>query len=91
MGEGVSTAEVVLAKSGKTLTWQTEDGSILELAENNGVNPPYSCRAGICGTCMCRINEGEVSYQEEPTAAVDEDSVLICIAQPKTKRIVLDI
>lgn len=89
--ESVTTAEIVFSKSGKTLTWTQEDGNILEFAENNGINPPYSCRAGICGTCTCQITEGEVSYQEEPTAAVDEDSVLICISQPKTQRIVLDI
>jgi uncharacterized protein len=90
-GESVTTAEIVFAKSAKTLTWKQGDGSILEFAENNGINPPYSCRAGICGTCMCQISEGEVIYQEEPTAAVDEDSVLICISQPRTQRIVIDI
>jgi uncharacterized protein len=90
-GESVVTAEIIFKKSGKTLTWKQEDGSILEFAENNDINPPYSCRAGICGTCMCRISEGEVIYQEEPTAAVDEDSVLICISQPRTQRIVIDI
>ncbi len=90
-GESVATAEIVFAKSGKTLTWKQGDGSILDFAENNGIEPPYSCRAGICGTCMCQINEGEVSYQEEPTAAVDEDSVLICISQPRTAKVVLEL
>jgi len=90
-GEGVTTAEITFAKSGKTLTWNQEDGSILDFAENNGIEPPYSCRAGICGTCICQIREGEVSYQEEPSAPVDDDSVLICISQPRTAKIVLDI
>jgi ferredoxin-NADP reductase len=87
----VEKAEIVFAKSGKTLTWQESDGSILEFAEANDINPPYSCRVGVCGTCMCKIREGEVDYQEPPTATTDEGSVLICISQPKTTNVVLDL
>jgi hypothetical protein len=90
-GEDVREAEIVFTKSGKTLTWQEDDGTILEFAEANGINPPYSCRAGICGTCMCKIDAGEVTYQEPPTAATDENSVLICISKPRTSRVVLDV
>ncbi len=91
-GEGakeVGESEIVLA-SGKTLTWQG-DGTILEFLENNGLNPPYSCRQGICGTCMCKISEGNVAYQSPPTAEIDQGSVLICISKPASPRVVLDI
>jgi len=84
-------AEIVFAKSGKTLTWQPSDGTILEFAEANDINPPFSCRVGVCGTCMCKISEGAVAYQEEPTATTDQGSVLICISQPGTAKLVLDI
>ena len=87
----IEEAEIVFADSGKTLTWRDSDGSILEFAEANDINPPYSCRAGICGTCACKIREGEVDYQESPTAAIDEGSVLICISKPGTSRVVLDL
>jgi uncharacterized protein len=83
--------EIVFAKSGRTLPWQPEHGSILEFAQAKGLNPDFSCRAGICGTCMCKILEGEVEYQEEPTAEIAEGSVLICISKPKTTRVVLEI
>ncbi|MEC4814997.1 MAG: 2Fe-2S iron-sulfur cluster-binding protein [Scytonema sp. PMC 1069.18] len=90
-GEDVTQAEVVFAKSGKTLTWLEGDGSILEFAEANGINPPYSCRIGVCGTCTCNIVSGEVAYQEPPTAATDEGTVLICISKPGASRVVLDL
>ncbi len=90
-GEGVKEAEIVFAKSGKTLTWRESDGTILEFALSNDINPPFSCRVGICGTCMCEIREGEVAYQEPPSATIDEGSVLICISQPRTSRVVLDV
>jgi uncharacterized protein len=91
VGKGVKAAEIVFAKSGKTVNWQEGDGSILEFAEANDINPPFSCRVGVCGTCMCKINGGNVDYQEEPTAEIDEGSVLICISQPGSSRVVLDI
>jgi uncharacterized protein len=83
--------EIVFSKSGKTHTWNPSDGTILEFAEANGLSPDYSCRAGVCGTCMCRILEGEVEYEESPSASVDAGSVLICISKPKTARVVLDL
>jgi len=88
---GEEFAEIVFAKSGKTLTWQPSDGTILEFAEANDINPPFSCRIGVCGTCMCKIREGEVAYQEEPSATTDAGSVLICISQPGSSKLVLDI
>ncbi len=88
---GIETAEIVFAESGKTLTWNQGDGTILEFAEANGINPAFSCRVGVCLTCMCKIQEGEVAYQEEPSGTPDEGEVLICISQPKTSKVVLDI
>ncbi|MCC3437385.1 MAG: oxidoreductase [Oscillatoriales cyanobacterium] len=95
-GESVTTAtsdtkEIVFSKSGRTHTWNPADGTILEFAEANGLRPEYSCRAGICGTCTCKIAEGEVEYQEQPSATVERGSVLICISHPKTARVVLDL
>ncbi len=91
VGEGVETAEIVFAESGETLTWNPGDGTILEFAEANGINPAFSCRVGVCLTCSCKIHEGEVVYQEEPSGTPDEGEVLICISQPKTAKVVLDI
>ena len=87
----ISSAEIVFAKSEKTLTWKPGDGTILEFAEANDLNPPYSCRQGICLTCMCRLEDGEVTYVQPPVGTVEAGSALICISQPKTARVVLDL
>ncbi|MEO0828044.1 MAG: 2Fe-2S iron-sulfur cluster-binding protein [Cyanobacteria bacterium J06642_9] len=89
--DAVSTAEVVFAQSGKTATWTAEDGTLLDFAESQGLEPAYSCRAGICLTCICPIQEGEVAYDEPPTGTPDEGSVLICVSKPKTAKVVLDL
>ena len=87
----IQTAEVVFAKSGKTATWSANDGTLLEFAEDQGLDPAYSCRTGICLTCMCRLEEGDVVYDEPPTGTPDEGSVLICISKPRSSKVVLDL
>ena len=87
----IDSVEVIFSKSGKTHTWNPDDGTLLDFAEANGLNPDYSCRSGVCGTCMCKISQGEVEYEESPSASVDRGSVLICISKPKTARVVLDL
>ena len=87
----VESAEVVFAESNKTVTWTPADGTLLEFAEANGLNPDYSCRQGVCQTCTCQIQSGEVEYLEEPASEPDEGSVLICVSRPKTGKIVLDL
>ena len=82
--------EVIFASSGVTANWQPTSGSILELAEAHGLSPAYSCRSGICHTCECALEAGEVEYVEQPMVPPEEGAVLICCSKPKTD-IVLDI
>lgn len=89
--EGMGSVEIVFAQSNTTASWTGEADSLLEFAEANDLNPDYSCRVGVCGTCQCKLLEGEVEYQEPPTATVESGSVLICISKPKTARVVLDL
>lgn len=83
--------EIMFAKSCKTSFWQNDASSLLEFAESKGLNPDYSCRQGICGTCECKLLEGSVNYTQPPTANVAEGSVLICISKPKSATVVLDL
>ncbi|MEA3278097.1 MAG: MOSC domain-containing protein [Pseudomonadota bacterium] len=82
--------QVTFARTGVTATWDASVESILELAESNGLHPDYSCRSGICHTCMSRLLEGEVEYTIEPADIPDPGSVLICCPRPKTG-VVIDI
>ena len=88
---GVESAEVTFASSNKTVTWTPADGTLLEFAEANGLSPDYSCRQGVCHTCTCGIQSGEVEYIEEPAGEPDEGKVLICVSRPKTGKITLDL
>lgn len=75
--------EVTFSRSGVRAHWNPSLDSILDLAEANGLSPDYSCRSGICNTCICEIEKGEVEYVLEPLDPPDEGSVLICCSKPK--------
>jgi ferredoxin-NADP reductase/MOSC domain-containing protein YiiM len=82
--------EVEFSRSGVKTNWNPSFESILDLAEANGLSPDYSCRSGICHTCMCRLEDGEVEYVEEPLDPPEEGCVLICVSKPK-KNVVVEI
>ena len=75
---------VTFVRSNKQMTWDGSHGSILELAEANGIELDYGCRAGSCGTCIAAVKTGEVSYIEEPGSLPESGSCLACISIPKT-------
>jgi len=71
---------VHFARAGKTATWR--QGSLLDLAEQAGLSPVYSCRSGLCGSCATRIVEGGVVYPEPPLTPPAPGEALICCARP---------
>jgi hypothetical protein len=74
--------EVVFSSSGRRARWTPADGTLLEFAEQLGLDAPSSCRAGSCGTCRTGLLAGAVSYEPAPTTDVGEHEVLVCCARP---------
>lgn len=81
---------VEFRKSGRTAAWDATAESLLAFAEDQGLSPEFSCRAGICGTCRSRLVSGEVAYFEEPLDELPPGEVLLCCSKPKGS-VVLDI
>lgn len=68
--------------------------TLLEQAENNGVQIPYNCRAGYCGRCRVRLEQGEVrelaDYGLEPKDKAD-NQVLACSCVPTTDVVITQV
>lgn len=81
---------ITFARSGLTVSWSPEYGSILELAEACDVPTRFSCRSGVCHLCVTGVVAGQTTYVQQPLEPPDQGTVLICSAAPETD-LVLDL
>jgi ferredoxin len=90
---GAETFAVVCAQSGITVTVPAGE-SILGTLDRAGIVVPSSCEQGICGTCECRVLEGEVEHRDSILSAAERaagETMMICVSRARGARLVLDI
>ena len=83
---------VTLQASGKR--FEVESGeSVLDAARRAGLALPYSCLAGVCGSCKATLISGDCHYPRNPpnalnAAEVARHQVLLCQAAPLSDLVV---
>ena len=94
----VKTFQVTLINEANNLnqTVEVSDNEyILDVAEDKGVDLPFSCRAGACpkgyrsayAACVGRVIEGELDQTEQSfldDSQVDKGYALLCVAYAKS-------
>jgi len=73
---------VAFARSGITAARDPKFRNLLELAEACDVPVRWSCRSGVCHTCMTGLIGGSITYNPEPLERPAPGNVLICCSQP---------
>ena len=87
-------ARVVIIRDGlrREINFSKQQPSILDAAAAAGLEVPFSCTSGVCGTCRAKLIEGEVRMERNfalDKAEVAAGFVLCCQAHPLTERVVL--
>jgi ferredoxin len=68
--------------NGKTRLESKKFGSLLELAEACDIPVRWSCRTGVCHTCVTGLIGGSVIYNPEPPESPVPGNILVCYSQP---------
>jgi ferredoxin-NADP reductase len=88
-------SEVTIALDGVETTFglRSTSDSILDAALQAGIDPPYSCAGGACGTCKAKVLLGRAVMDQNHVLTdteVADGYVLTCQAHPVTEELRLD-
>jgi ring-1,2-phenylacetyl-CoA epoxidase subunit PaaE len=87
-------ARVTIIRDGlsREIEFRKDQPSILDCASSAGLEVPFSCTSGVCGTCRAKLIEGQVRMDRNfalEKAEVAAGYILTCQAHPTTERVVI--
>ncbi|HEU6454862.1 MAG TPA: PDR/VanB family oxidoreductase [Roseateles sp.] len=85
--------DVRLAASGRVVTIPV-GRTVLKVLAEQGVDIPYSCEEGVCGTCLTRVLEGVPDHRDlylTDAERAANDQFTPCCSRARTPLLVLDL
>lgn len=87
-------ARVTIIRDGlqREIVFHKDQPSILDCASAAGMEVPFSCTSGVCGTCRAKLVEGQVRMDRNFALEKKEVAagyILTCQAHPTTERVVI--
>ena len=87
-------AKVTIIRDGlrREIEFRKDQPSILDAASAAGLEVPFSCTSGVCGTCRAKLIEGSVRMERNfalDKKEVEAGFVLSCQSHPTSERVVL--
>lgn len=92
VASGSQQAELVLARSGKTVTVNAGE-SLVDAAQRVGVTISTSCGMGMCGACMTGVISGEIEHRDQYLSDAERVSgkwIMPCVSGCTAGRLELD-
>ncbi len=89
------TSLVTVIADGRSVKFDlaTVGANILDAGMSNGMDLPYSCKAGVCSTCKCKLVKGEVDMDIShglEKHEIEAGYILSCQAHPLSDEVVVD-
>ena len=80
--------QITIKNSGKTFT-ANSDETVLEAALKQGINLPYGCKNGACGSCKGKVESGQVTHGNHSEKALPPEeafngAALFCCAKAQS-------
>lgn len=87
-------AQITLIRDGLTRSFpfKEQHASLLQAAEAAGLEVPFSCTSGVCGTCRAKCTQGQVRMERNfalSAAEVANGFVLTCQCRPLSASVTL--
>ena len=89
---GESQVKVMIDGETASFTMKGEQHSVLELAEKNGLDAPYSCRGGVCCSCRAKVLKGSAKMRSNFSLTDEEVKngyILTCQAFPTSSELIV--
>ena len=92
---GGKVSKVQVINDGRSTSFElTPDGeNILDAGINNGMDLPFSCKAGVCATCKAKLIKGEVDMDVTnglTAGEIEQGYILTCQSHPVSDHVTVD-